>query len=295
MDSQRLPDRREVATLGRVKTDAQCKLLARLRPKDLLALIGDADAQHLSTSSVELREIKRTVDVVFKLRRGRTYYHHVEFQAKPDRTMNRRCFLYNALLLDQYQAPVMTTIVYLFPQKKPIEPVFRVELGGREINRWQFGCVHLWEIEAQAALRRGLPGMAALVPLMKGAQWSSIEQAVRQIETKAPARHQNDLLAILHAFAEARYTTERLDQLIGRRRLMESSIYRRGRTQGRAEGQLITARELCRAAVHKWHPRANSRVLKAIEKCTDLAVLKKVALNASEWDTRDILRRLTKH
>jgi len=283
-----------------MKTDAQCKLLARLCPKDLLALIGDAGAQYLSTNIVELREIKRTVDVVFKLRRGRTvYYHHVEFQARPNRKMNRRCFLYDALLLDQYQAPVITTIVYLFPQRKPIEPVFRVELDGREINRWQFGCVHLWDIEAQAALNRGLPGVAALVPLMKGATWPHIEQAVRQIETKAPAKHQNDLLAILHTFAEAEYTTERMDQLIGRKRLMESSIYRegraKGRTEGRAEGQLITARELCRAAVRKWHPRVSHRVLTAIEKCTDVAALKDVNLNASEWDTRGILQRLTEH
>jgi predicted transposase YdaD len=263
-----------------------------LRPKDLLALIGDAGAQHVSTSSVELREIKRTVDVVFKLRRGRTvYYHHVEFQAKPTRTMNRRCFLYDALLLDQYQAPVITAIVYLFPQKKPIEPVFRVELDGREINRWQFGCVHLWEIEAHTALERGLPGVAALVPLMKNTTLGHVKQAVRQIETKAPAKHQSDLLAILHALAEPKYTTEVIERIIGRTRLMESSVYQ----WGRAEGQLITARELCRAAVRKWHPRVSKRVLTAIEKCTDLAALKKVALNASEWNTRDILRRLTKH
>jgi predicted transposase YdaD len=273
-----------------MKTDAQCKALARLRPKDLLVLIGDAGAQHLSTNIVELREIKRTVDVVFKLRRGRTvYYHHVEFQAKPNRTMNRRCFLYNALLLEHYQAPVITTIIYLFPQRQRIEPVFRVRLGGREINRWQFGCVHLWEMEAQAALDRGLPGLAVLAPLMKGATWPHIEQAVRQIETKAPAKHQNDLLAILHAFAEAKYTTERMDQLIGRKRLMESSIYR----EGRAEGQLAEARELCRKAVRKWRPRAGTKVWKAIDNCTDIAALEAVNLNAPEWDTRDILQRLT--
>jgi predicted transposase YdaD len=246
----------------------------------------------LSAEVVELREIKRTVDVVFKLRRGRTvYYHHVEFQARPTRKMHRRCFLYDALLLDQYQAPVITTIVYLFPQRKPIEPVFRVERDGREINRWQFGCVHLWDIEAQAALNRGLPGLAVLVPLMKNATLSHVKQAVRQIETKAPAKHQNDLLAILHALAEPKYTTEVIERMIGRKRLMESSVYQ----WGQAEGRLAATRELCRDAVRKWHPQVSNRVLKAIEKCTDVATLKKVALNASEWDTRDILRRLTEH
>jgi hypothetical protein len=82
---------------------------------------------------------------------------------------------------------------------------------------------------------------------------------------------------------------------------MESSIYREGRAkglaeglaEGRAEGRLIAARELCRAAVRKWHPRASKKVWTAIERCTDVTMLKDVVLNAPEWDTRDILQRLT--
>jgi predicted transposase YdaD len=285
-----------------MKTDAQCKLLARLRPEDLLALTGDQHAQRLSINSVELREIKRTVDLVFKLRRGRAiYYRHVEFQARPDRTMNQRCFLYNALLLEQYRAPVITTIIYLLPQRKPPEPVFRVEIEGREINRWQFDCIRLWELDAADALNQGLPGLAALVPLMNAVQWEHLEQAVHQIETTAPREQQADLLAILHTFAEPKYTTRLIDELIGRRRLMESSIYRRGRAEGRVEGraegmlagQLSAMRELCRKAVRKWHPRAGAKVWKAIDTCTELMMLEDVTLNASTWSTREILRRLT--
>jgi hypothetical protein len=49
---------------------------------------------------------------------------------------------------------------------------------------------------------------------------------------------------------------------------MESWIYQQGRTegvmQGRAEGlvkgQLAEAREMCRRAVHKWHPRAGIKM-----------------------------------
>jgi flagellar biosynthesis/type III secretory pathway protein FliH len=90
---------------------------------------------------------------------------------------------------------------------------------------------------------------------------------------------------------------------------MESSIYQwgleegqakglaQGRTEGLAEGlvagQLAEARELCRKTVHKWHPRAGAKVWKAIDNCTNLAVLEEVGLNASEWSRRDILQRLT--
>jgi hypothetical protein len=86
---------------------------------------------------------------------------------------------------------------------------------------------------------------------------------------------------------------------------MESSIdqwgleegHTQGRTEGLAEGlvagQLANAREFCRKAVRKWHPRAGAKVWKAIDHCTDIAVLEDVNLNASEWSPRDILRRLT--
>jgi len=195
----------------------------------------------------------------------------------------------------------LLALIYLFPQRRWEEPVFRVELQGQEINRWQFDCVRLWEIEAQAALDQGLPGLAALVPLMTGSTLKRVEQAARQIEVMAPPAQQTDLLAILHAFAERKYTLKQLERIIGRERIMESTIYQwgleEGRTKGRAEGllegQLTVARELCRKAVHKWHPRAGTKVWTAIEDCADLTVLEEVTLNASEWSTRDILRRLT--
>jgi predicted transposase YdaD len=201
--------------------------------------------------------------------------------------------------------PVLTTIIYLFSEAEQDEPVFRVQLGDREINHWAFQCVRLWEMDAPSALAGQLPGLAALVPLMRAAEWEHLEQAAHQIETTARPEQQADLLAILRAFGESKYTVEQLERLIGRERLMESSIYKwgleegqaqgqaKGRAEGVIEGQLILARELCRKAVRKWHPRAGARVWKAINHCTDIAALEDVNLNAAEWSPRDILRRLT--
>jgi predicted transposase YdaD len=294
-----------------MKTDIHCKLLARLCPTDLLTLTGDQDAQLLSTDVVELQDIRRTVDFVYKLQVGEEiYYRHIEFQAERDPEMNQRCFLYNTRMIAQYQAPVITTIIYLFRRRRLEEPVFRVMVRGQEVNRWQFDCVRMWEMDAQAALDQGLPGLAVLVPLMKGATLPRIEQAARQIETVGAGEQQADLLALLHAFAEGKYTIEQLERIIGKERLMESTVYQwglteglaKGRSEGRTEGeaaglikgQLAVARELCRKAVRKWHPRAGAKVWTTIEACTDLAALEEVNLNASEWSTRDILRRLSK-
>jgi predicted transposase YdaD len=191
----------------------------------------------------------------------------------------------------------------LFRQRQPEEPVFRVMVRGQEVNRWRFDCVRLWEIEAQAALAQGLPGLAVLVPLMKGATLTRIEQAARQIEATTPEARQADLLALLHAFAEGKYTVEQLERIIGKERIMESSVYQWGRAQGQAEGRaegeavglLKGQREMCREAVRKWHPRAGAKVWSAIEQCTDPEALKDVMLNASEWSLEQIKRRLMAH
>jgi len=251
-------------------------------------------AQVLSADIVELRDIQRTVDCAYKLQRGdQVYYHHIEFQAEYDATLIPRCFIYNTQMTVQYSVPVLTTIVYLFSEAERDEPVFRVELEGREINRWQFQDVRLWELEAEATLAQGLPGLAALVPLMKGAELKHMEQAVHQIEATARPEQQTDLLAILHAFGQYRYTIEQLNQIIGRERIMESWIYQEGRAEGLVAGQLANAREFCREAVRHWHPRAGKKVWEAINDCTDLAALKEVTVNAAEWSPEQIRRQLT--
>jgi len=82
---------------------------------------------------------------------------------------------------------------------------------------------------------------------------------------------------------------------------MESSIYQQGLQEGLAkgiqEGRTIGVLEgeqkSCQTVVRKWHPRAGARVWQAIAECADPEALKDVMINASEWDTRTILRRLT--
>jgi predicted transposase YdaD len=303
-----------------MKTDAYCKKLAHLRPDDLLVLLCHTEAHVLSLDIVELREIKRTVDFVFKLQRGdELYFLHVEFQAEPEPELIPRCFLYNTQLVLQYKVPVITVIISLFDQRPWPEPVFRVMVGGQEINRWTFQCLRLWELESETVLAQGLPGLAALVPLMNGstldrveqaasvlAAWTirsssstldRVEQAAQQIERLAPKEHQADLFAILRAFGESKYTVGQLERIIGRERIMESSFYREARAEGLAEGvmagQLTGAREFCREVVRHYHPRAGKSVWKAIDHCTDLAALKEVTVHAAEWSPRQIVQRLT--
>lgn len=140
-----------------MKTDVPLKVLFQHYARDLLALTGDLGAEVKSADVIEIQAVQRTVDYVLRLERdGETYLRHLEFQAEPDGEMAKRCFRYNSQLVLQHNLPVLTTVVYLFPPEPKEEPVFRVVLGGREINRWRFETLLLWKLDAELGSRQAL-------------------------------------------------------------------------------------------------------------------------------------------
>lgn len=98
-------------------------------------------------------------------------------------------------------------------------------LDGREVTAYQFNCVRLWQQDASMAVASGLPGLAALSPLMGGADAALMEQAARVVlEGMAPGQAQGDLLSALGIFGEGLIGAERFGRLIGRGRLILSSL-----------------------------------------------------------------------
>ena len=291
-----------------MKTDLALKALFRQHARELLCLTGDEGATIQGADVLELPAVRRTVDCVFRLEQGgQPYLRHLEFQAGPDRKMAERCFGYNSQLVLQYCMTVLTTVVYLFPPApRGSDLVFRMRLGDREINRWSFEVVRLWEWDAEAALAQGSPGLLALVPLMKGgADLQRIERAVRTIE--AATRGADVPVDVLLLLAGRYYTVSELTRIVGRERMIQSSVYKeafaegeaqgaaRGEAQGEArglhDGRIAAERELCAALLRKHHPALLSRVLPLIEACDDPARLKEWALAVSDRE-EDLLRVL---
>ena len=281
-------------------TDVTLKVLFQKYASDLLGLTGDEGAAALSADAVELQAVKRAVDCVVKLRRGtEVYYRHIEFQARPAADMAERCFRYNSQLLLQLGAPVLTTVVYLFPPgPRESELVYRVVVGGKEINAWRFGVGRLWEVEAAEALASGAPGLLALVPMMSGGdRLEVIERAARSIERALPEERGSDAERILLLLAARRYTVEELARIIGRERMLddilsESSIYQWMVAKGELKGKLNAERELCLELVKKHHPALVETAATAIAACEDPTRLKTWILSAGDLDDDAFARLL---
>jgi predicted transposase YdaD len=254
----------------------------------------------LSAGPVEIQALQRRVDCVLELRReGDVYYRHIEFQAEPDREMAVRIFRYGSQLILQYGAPVLSTVLYVFPPKPRLEPVFKVEVGGREFNRWSFEEVFLWETDAKQSLAKGAPGLLALVPLMLGGTDPPlIERAVRHIEAAFPRERLPDAEDVLLTLAGWYYTVDELSRIVGRDRVIQSSLYveglaegeAKGEAKGEAQGRLEAERELCAALVRKYHPAAADRALPLIASCTDSERLREWALAAPDLSDAEFLR-----
>lgn len=287
-----------------MKTDLPLKTLFQHHAADLLTLTGDDGATVVGAAPMEVPARELRVDTLLRLRGqgGKLYFRHVEFQARWRPGFERRMFDYNTRLNAWLRHPVLTTVLWVLRPGPRGEPVYRVRHKGREVNRWRYDSVCLWEIKAERALQ-GAPGLAALVPLLRGGLHSAtLVKAARRIERTAPADEQRDLLGILSVLAGRRYTVEELAALVGRRAMIESSVWNEairrgrvqgrteGRTEGRAEGSLAEDRRLCLDMVREYHPRLLSKLREAIQACTDVKRLRTWILRAPRLGDTDFAR-----
>ena len=125
--------------------------------------------------------------------------------------------------------------------------------------------------------------MLALVPLMRGgADWPVLEAAARGIERVFPSEQLSDAEDVLLALAGRYYTVTDLARIVGRNRMIQSSLYTEGRAEGRVEGRLEAERELCLALALKYHPAVYDHLRLRVEACDEPARLKEWALAASD-------------
>jgi predicted transposase YdaD len=295
-----------------VDADRPLKELFRLRPQDLLGLIGDAGAHLVSTDVVELTSLSRRVDTVVQLRRGREkYIRHLEFEMRYKKGLEFRCFEYATLLVVHLRLPVLTTVV-LVEKSGPRELAFREVLGGRAVHERRFDVVRLWEMDPERAMRLG-PGAAALIGAAEKATLPLIGQAARKIQQETKGAVQRDLLFVLRAFCGEKYTARQLAGAIPKEMVMASSLWaeavragrkegrekgrqkgrEEGRKEGRLEGAVAEARAFCAKLTREHHPEVADRVVPLIDACPDVDRLHEWGLQASRLSDAEFVRLVT--
>ena len=276
--------------------DRPLKELLRLRPRELLALFGDAGAAFVSTQVAELPSLSRRVDTVLRLRRGRQdYLRHLEFEVRYRKGLELRCFEYATRLVVRFRVPVLTTVVLLEkPGRK--ELAYREVLDGRVVHERRFDVLRLWEVDPERAIGLG-PGAAALVGLAEKGMLPLLARAARNIERETEGVVRSDLLFILQALGRRRYTDGELAGVIPRETIMASSLWaeavRQGRKEGRQEGAVAASRAFCVELAREHHPELADRLVPLIEACSDVELLHEWGLQATRLPDTEFLRLVT--
>jgi len=277
-----------------VKTDHPLKELFRRRPGNLLALTGDAGAELESTGVVELAGVRRTVDTVLWLRRGRQrYIRHLEFEVQNRTSLAFRCFEYSTRLVARYQIPVLTTVVFV-GKSAPAELSYREVLGGRVVHERRFDVVCLRELDPRRALEMG-PGGAALVGRSDKVSLAHVGEAARLIQRETEGGEQSDLLFILQTLCGGRYTAKELAGVVPRETVMASSLWAEVARKGREEGAIREARAFCAALVREHHPQIADRMAPVIEACADVARLHEWGLQSTRVSDAELERLVTEN
>ena len=272
-----------------METDRPLKVLFERQGQSLLPFIGEhrTEVRVTAAESVELPVSKRTIDSVLRLERdGLVWYRHLEFQARKDVGLPRRCFEYNSRLILHYGAAVLTTVLYLLPgADKDVPDAFRLYVGDWLAYEWRFDVVRLWEIDAQDALRSGEAGPLALVPLLRGGdEPSRVLEAARRLDAM-PRPQGADAMSVLLGFTAGRYDRATFMNVLGKDPVMQSWLEELGveaEARGEARGELKAVRQTCSDLVKEFHPGAAAALLPAIEACDQPETLRSWALQCAK-------------
>jgi predicted transposase YdaD len=284
-----------------VDTDRTIKVLFERLGQSLLPFVGERrpGVRLTAVETVDLPVPSRSVDSVLRLERdGFVWYRHLEFQARPDPDMPRRCFEYNSRLILHYDAAVLTTVLYLLPgSDRDAQDAYRLYIGDQVAYEWHFDVVRLWELDAELALQGDEAGPLALVPLLRGGdEPDTLLAAVRKLDALASPQSQ-DAMSTLLDLASQRYDRATFVNVLGKDRVMQSWLWQMGRDEGeakgRAEGKAQAARQICIELSRECHPRVAARVLPAIEACDQAETLRAWVLQCPKLSDAEFVALVT--
>jgi predicted transposase YdaD len=237
-----------------------------------LALVAP-DLTWLGELSPVLPAIVRQADLVWEVvgRNGERGLLHLELQTIVETDLGERMAEYGLRLWRHHHLPVRSVVVLLRATARPLPSPFRIVWGDREILRYGFDVVRLWEQPQEAVLDAGEPRLWPLAPLLAGATVATTAAVAERLAGVAlPLAERRELLGLLGVLAGLQLPSEVVVQALRRNPMIrdiirESSfaqlLLEEGRQEGRQEGQRETVRLLLESRFGPLEPS----VLSALE------------------------------
>ncbi|MDQ6660261.1 MAG: hypothetical protein M3Z24_04765 [Chloroflexota bacterium] len=133
--------------------------------------------------NVEVLRTPLRVDRVYKGKhQGEDCIIHLEMESGANSKISHRLLEYNAYLLSKFELPVISIIVYPFRVSMAKSPL-RVMHRKQELLTFHFIVFPLWKLEAEDYLKEHQVIMYALLPVMHGANYQTLSQALDELVT----------------------------------------------------------------------------------------------------------------
>ena len=166
---------------------------------------------------------------------------HIEFQKRQDPKMAERLLEHNIQANREYgPLPVYSYVIYLVEDGNISEPPLVKTLpDGREILRFYYGSIKLWEISSETVLNTGLSGLFPMLPLTRGGKKPEV---LDEMLDTLVATESQEYLTIAYALASLVFRSEGDKKMLKRRFAMlgeilcDSWVYQEIMDEGRDEG-----------------------------------------------------------
>lgn len=270
----------------RVDYDQALKRLLTRAHDGFLSLIAP-DVRWRAELSSALPATGREADLVWEVAAddGSTGLLHVELQTAVEPDIGERMAEYGVMLWRHYHVPIRSVVVFLRESARTPVPPYVVRWGQREIFRYDFEVVRLWEIPQERVLEREDVALWPLASLMAGV---TAETTLRVAERIARARVTRDLrrelASLLALLASRRLAPDVLHEVMRSNPMLEellreSPLAELLKQEGRQEGQLAGERVMVREALEGRFGTVPDDVLDALQQ-------------ADEATMRDVIRHL---
>ncbi len=145
---------------------------------------------------VEIKSLQREVDALLTVTvKEQRMLLHIEFQTYNDSTMAERLMLYNVLLMNTYQLPVFSCVIYLLHDGTvPPSPLNIFVPTGHLTHTFYFESIEIGRLSAEDLFSIGSDTLLALVPLAEdGTKHSVLTQVFEKLsKQREPAQAETE-------------------------------------------------------------------------------------------------------